>query len=629
MKNPTQLPTTAGLSGCSWAVERNTSRKCNLTSAFPFALTVRRRERGVNRTAIEKGNCTRKTNEHPAKDYLICRMRRCAFFLFFISTLALAQLVGFVPSVSANVLGQLKIVVNQLDDATTPATPAQLAAWQDAMNKILAQCDKPDRRYRVTLVAGRPNQHPTYADGKTEIAANGVVPDKRAVDALNAIGKGPGGEVEHGGVKIWVAKQVDDCTGWSAGDAEGNLGEPTSVIQQQNGIYGDKRTWTHELCHDLGLEHVEGTLANVGNLMFPARVLKLADGTKIEAGTTLTDKQCDDMYAAFKKRAKFVLTKDQIEEPWPSAPGKWFTNPKILSDPTNMLSTAMDISSAYLAVDHYLINPATNSFYADIYIGGIPDPAQTNTYTICLDLDNNPSTGSYSFDLGNGETFVADAVVQFVIGLPANEAILFTSASGQIPLSPPTVVSITQSVCGETNGWEIPSGALISGSCPLNLLGPMSNEIRVLIISGNATNAMADRCGPEVMSTVPLPEPTLQLSALETLPGGTVYVTGSGFASNSNYRVLFDDVLIAAGVTGLNGELSSSITAPQLAPGDYLVDVIDDAGFVQIVALRILSAGVPTVSEGGLIIMGLLLLTVGAVFLLRHQRVVMAAASGG
>jgi hypothetical protein len=60
-----------------------------------------------------------------------------------------------------------------------------------------------------------------------------------------------------------------------------------------------------------------------------------------------------------------------------------------------------------------------------------------------------------------------------------------------------------------------------------------------------------------------------------------------------------------------------------------LVDVIDDAGFVQIVALRILSAGVPTVSEGGLIIMGLLLLTVGAVFLLRHQRVVMAAASGG
>ncbi len=37
---------------------------------------------------------------------------------------------------------------------------------------------------------------------------------------------------------------------------------------------------------------------------------------------------------------------------------------------------------------------------------------------------------------------------------------------------------------------------------------------------------------------------------------------------------------------------------------------------------------IPTVSEWGLIIMGLLLLTVGTVFLLRHRREVMAAASG-
>jgi hypothetical protein len=88
------------------------------------------------------------------------------------------------------------------------------------------------------------------------------------------------------------------------------------------------------------------------------------------------------------------------------------------------------------------------------------------------------------------------------------------------------------------------------------------------------------------MPTVPQ-NPDLTIDPLSTTPASTVSVAGSGFTPYSSYRVLFDDEEVATGAMDEYGHAMTSFTVPSRPPGDYLVDMIDEPGRVQIAVLRI------------------------------------------
>jgi hypothetical protein len=116
----------------------------------------------------------------------------------------------------------------------------------------------------------------------------------------------------------------------------------------------------------------------------------------------------------------------------------------------------------------------------------------------------------------------------------------------------------------------------------------MRPVIRVGVSSANELLETYDVIEPEQMSTVPPPEPLLQLNVIETLPGNVVMVHGEGFTPSTPYRITYDSTVRAEGMTGPAGEIHTSFVAPELVPGDYLVDAMDGGCRVQIAVLRML-----------------------------------------
>jgi hypothetical protein len=79
--------------------------------------------------------------------------------------------------------------------------------------------------------------------------------------------------------------------------------------------------------------------------------------------------------------------------------------------------------------------------------------------------------------------------------------------------------------------------------------------------------------------------PTATLSAGSGVPGFTVTVTGTSFVKNSNVTLYFGTVVVNStaldkrfGPTDSSGALSAVFAVPNLAPGAYVVTVVDQYG---------------------------------------------------
>lgn len=482
---------------------------------------------------------------------------RCA------AVLVAALLVGFAASARADTYKQLPIIVNQLDGARLP----DLERRQKEMNNIFKQCDKHGVFIRVTITKTNLNQNPTNILGGP-LTTNGVVPGDGVADALDRIGLS--NEVKTAGAKIWVVKELK--SGGKKVNGSTVRGRPCTVCAEQNGVHGDAQTWAHELGHAMGLDDLYGA-GDTNNLMYGYRTY----GTNnTPAGSELTEEQCKIILTNWSKRTSTtVKNADQISEPPAKVSSHVMVDPP---DPPPIAGSVGDLDWAHLAIDQFSIDPLTPALYADFVLNTVLSNTPTTTYTIWLDLDDNPSTG---------DTGGYDVAIQHQFASPSNGFVVLLPLPSGPPVSAGGFIAeiVSRIVSGETNAANTPVGTQISSRVPLSALGPMAAEIRVKLTS--QPGPISDVLGPERMATLPPLEPLLTLSPLIAGAGSTVNASGTGFASNASYTLLFDDIPILRGETSASGEINTNLTAPPVPAGDYVVDAVDGSGRAAIAVLRV------------------------------------------
>lgn len=554
-------------------------------------------------------------NQLPKRKTLLAR----ALVVFVLATVGLLV---WTATTSADEMKQLNIVVNQLDGAT-------MTDWntrQSEINAILAQTQYyVDRNGQpiyisVTISKVNMNQNPTDTNG-VPIAPDGKVLNDDATIKLTELAEK--GEVANGGLKVWVAKEVRFGTNSIATNNMVVNGStiPNSaacMLQEQHGANGDSADWAHEICHAIGLNYDLTNDTDTGRLMYAWRIT--TNGRP--AGAALTEEECRALNDSLSRLSPTTKpTWDQQTNPPAKSASQWMIdgNNGPVEDPME------DLRNGHLDFNYNLQEIPNQLFNFNFTIRGVPTEVSPFFYRLWLDTDNDSGTGTNGYDVRFEYRFLSTTN-------GAIQAFKYVGPAPPISYDLGTFAAQTIAISGRgpTNGGSRAVGTLVSSSIPLSFFTndpatPLATFIRALLtVDTNLTPfSSADMIGPELVRTTPLPEPSLQLSMGQTLPGSTVSITGQGFSSNCNYQVLFKDGLVATGVSGPSGQLSASFTVPQLAPGNYLIDIIDDQGLVQIAVLRILNNNaIPTLTEWGLIVMGLLLLTVGTGFLLRHRRMV-------
>jgi len=473
----------------------------------------------------------------------------------------------------AHTYKQLNLIVNQLDGATLPDTDKR----QKEINEIYKKCDDHGAYFRVTIGKVNANQSPTNTMGMP-LTTNGVVPSDDVANALDKIALE--GEVKNGGAKIWVVKELKSGTNNVNGSTV--IRRPCCMCAQQNGVNGDARTWAHELGHAMGLDDLYGA-GDTSNLMYGYRTYGSSNSP---SGSALTEEQCKTILTNLCKRTSTTAkNKDQEAEPSADASSHAMVDPPDLGTFTD---TPVDLDWVQLTFDSNSLDPTNNSLYIDFVLRSVLVAPPTNLYYVWLDTDN---------DLATGNPQGYDYVLEHQFISPFDGVVTLTEfPSGNVTSLPDplTARSVGRAVSGEDFASQTNEQTEVSSRVSMSLLTNLSSTVRVLVTSEDPTLIVStvDQVGPELVSSVPLPEPLLILSPNEAAPGDIIAVNGTGFTPNAEYKVLFDDIRIITGVTTPSGDILTNFNAPLLAGGDYPVDVVDADGQVQMAMMRITNSPV-------------------------------------
>ena len=133
----------------------------------------------------------------------------------------------------------------------------------------------------------------------------------------------------------------------------------------------------------------------------------------------------------------------------------------------------------------------------------------------------------------------------------------------------------------------IPQDDMIDMNIPMELLGNLG---KVMTVSYNAqTRGAKAGAEPFKVETV-VPRPELSASKL-TIPGGSkIKLDGKGYKGKSGIRIIWNndyEPAIANARTNAEGAFSAEISVPNVAPGDYYLDAIDDNGEAYIIILTV------------------------------------------
>jgi hypothetical protein len=464
----------------------------------------------------------------------------------------------------ADTYWQLPVVVNVVKG--DPTTDAQIDAMVAEVNRTLAQCGN----ISITVVKknhGVPDpQHPRGGDAEGEVR-----PDER--DTLRKNGQKECATNNAGG-KFTVAKGLRDTNGTAMVTVNGVavIGHPVSIL---NDGQADGRTWAHEFCHTLGLDHN----AIPGNLMESPR--------PPGAGTALTPEQCADILKAMiAKGAKSAKTiEQQLEELW-----EWFRSWMFDEDTSGLTIPPhldLDVITHSFQVRGFGVPDQVMAVVVSLELKGLclPGPVYPE-YLVAYDTDANPLTG---VPIGEFQG-VERALMLQVTPLdpfqpPEVSAHLMDLMSGQMMPVPARAVRRNTSYESTVPWPDEPLQDVLEVTLPWPMMGPVAPLMRVGASSG--IMPPVDVLMPQPVPTTPPARPGLAVSHRAAAPGQLVAVQGTGWTPNSMAWLSLNHQRLVPFPVDALGNVMGTFIAPPLPPRDYFLDVVDDEGEMNMKVFRI------------------------------------------
>ncbi len=448
---------------------------------------------------------------------------------------------------------QLELKVNIVKGSGT--TKEQAEAKQKEINDILDQCDKKDRRMRVTI-----SEVETDVD---EIGTISPVPAENVTDSQQAdVLKEAEKEVPNGGVKIVVFKSFASSNTFGS-TREGGIVERAVSVNDSAG--GD--TWAHELGHAMGLGHKTDE-SNKDNLMFAPKNKR--------TGTKLTSAQCDIIKDfGFKRLGAEKRCSEDQEESDECEPGDDSTVDSVFDETGDVGDSFLDLASTFFSNLH---EPG-GTLLVQTRVGSFPGTPVSATYEIGFDTDGDMGTGGLVGPHG-GFDLVARITANGIFPFGGGSSATLVSLPGNVALSPLTFGFSRALDIVEVEVGPLPDPIVIGGEIhvevPVALMGPLPNPMRVVVAATSSPSQ--DTAGPQFIVTLRAAGPEIVLTPRTVLPGDVMTVDGSGFSPSVDVRIVVADDEAAQATTDTLGAFSKDIVIPSLAPDHYLLDAIDDDG---------------------------------------------------
>ena len=403
--------------------------------------------------------------------------------------------------------------------------------------------------------------------------------------------------IKHGGFKIFLADGVRKdgklIDGWT------NRGYHATFLQKQAGVFGDATTWAHEIGHGLGLEGDGNTpdSQDPSNVMYKSRVL--ANGQPAPSDK-FTDDQCEKIRSNFSKMAPVAeVTFDQLNV----TPDDTSKHSVLVSMPATDQTTGVAAEAPeYLAVQgaDFLFTRYPEPQQVEILLhlmGRYPENENISaTYTVLLDTDNDEATGvSMAGYEGMNIAIVLDVQGRFPFTTD-NEPLVATVrdlVTAKNIASGSGIVATREVQYYDAEDDEVVVEKIrdyIAIYVPLESLGELTNTIGASLIS-STSSLIAKTAKFSVVTD--MDKPITTPSELLVAGGQSITLSGELFTPNSTVQVFWNNNFSESThstTTDSTGSFSLAFSVPKVMPGNYVVDIIDDQGEVDIVVLTVQSA---------------------------------------
>ena len=483
--------------------------------------------------------------------------------------LALAAMLVATGTALADELEQLDLKVNIVKDSKTKKEDAE--AMQKGINAILGQCKDYGIHMEVTIS--------TVETDVTKIGDLDPVPAENVTTAQQGeILTEAQKEAEKGQIKMVVLKSFAQPDPETTVLGSARMSDPTSEKPSAticDGAGAD--SWAHELGHALGLNDRNREPNN-----FMAQ-------KKVRTDTKVDEDQCRTMKEFLKKRKAEARCTECQEKAGGCVPGAESANDAIFDERGDVTNPIVDVEATFFTFD---LDPLSPTLFTTTGVGLFPDTPVSATYSIGFDTDNNAATGGTVGPFGG---FEFAAVVQATGTFPFNS----TAMGSLIKLPEGTEVTPLDSEFRrllhhiDVEEGQIPPdeeiGAEIALAIPVTALAPLDDPIRVAVVASSGVDQ--DLVEPETINTLPGPAPELLVAPRTASPGEALTIEGSGFASNSDVRLVLADEPLGETATLGDGTFSTSAPTLSLGPGNYLLDAIDEEGNFGLEVITVLGPG--------------------------------------
>ncbi|MCJ7470124.1 hypothetical protein MUO74_06460 [Candidatus Bathyarchaeota archaeon] len=481
------------------------------------------------------------------------KSRVAVFSLTFL--VVLASLLFTVPIVKADTYNQIPLWINVMEGSGF--TSEQKDQIEQEMDAIFA---KAGLNWRVTSIVLEEN----YTDPDKSNDQPGEV---RIGPEENGLYTNGSKEVENlAGAKMFVVKKILNETGGNSGFLGGSEivpGTRTIVVAstRSNGSLVDGQVWAHELGHILGLNHTyaNGTERSSGDLMY-----RYAMG-----GTNLTAGDIAQMNQTKEERELGVpkLTEDQLGRNY----DEYFSEAE---DPLgDSLYGFTDIVRGFFS---FFVLDETEDLYITTSLAELIPAGVGFTFSVAMDTDNDPATGGeFQGWLGIDFLIIVNAMLPGMV-----EGILYKYPE-MLPIVPleTRIDTRLRHRCNE-GPPEIPSIPVqntIVIKLPLVTLGPISDPILVGMHIQSADGLGWDKFGIMPLQTSSPKRPVLDFDPPVAPSNTLITASGNGFTPTNRVSIVFNHMNLSTTNVELDGTFSTTFVVPDLPPGHYMADAIDDS----------------------------------------------------